>query len=400
MVGIPGISATGDVRRTVQGVDNRERDNRYATLDLQGAFKLGSIEHDVLFGIDAELLDSVDPSFFRQPLVVGFNVFNPIYRVLQPPTTVTAANTFAWQRTQSEIDNASLFLQDSMRIGERWIVLLGLRYQESEQFATSRNLRLSVPVDVVTNNSKHDVVLPRVGVVYRPRSWLAWYANFSESFVPNVFNADIVGPLDPEEGVIYEIGSKLDLDNGIAATMAVFNIDRENILVNVGGVSRTAGKARSRGFEIDLSGKLSQSLDLSATYANTDAKTLRDQITTEGKRLQNSARNIGSVFLTYRAGSPDAGGQWSFGGGARYVGERPVDNVNTFLLDAYTVADVYAAYRWQTGAGLATVRLNVKNAFDKEHYTGAIGGVITDTGGGSIYLGAPRQILMQIGLEF
>ncbi len=400
MVGTPGIDAAGNVRRTVQGVDDRQRDNFYASLDAQGKFGLGFTEHEILAGVDVEYLNAKDPSFFRQPLVAGFNVFNPVYGALQDPTTITAANTFAWQRTASEIENKSVFLQDSIHFGEQWIALLGGRYQESEQFATSRNLRLANPVDVITNNAKHQVFLPRVGLVYHPEKWLSVYANYSESFVPNVFNADTVGTLSPEEGVVYEVGTKLDFVNGITATVALYEITRENILVNSGGVSRTAGEARSRGLEVDIAGKIAKNWDVIATYAYTDAETVKDLPTTEGKRLQNSAKNIASLFLTYKVGSPAAGGEWTLGGGARYVGERPVDNLNTFNLDAYTVADAYAAYKWKAWGKLATVRLNAKNLFDKEYYPGAIGGVITDTGGGSIFIGEPRQVLLQGSLEF
>lgn len=400
---IASLAANGDATRTVQGVDDRERDNLYASFDVLTKFEVASTKHEVMAGFDYEKLDAKDPSFFRLNTVGGFNVYNPQYGVIQEPTTITAANTFAWQRTDTDVENKSVFLQDTVHFGEQWIALFGGRYQESEQYATQRNLRVANAATVVTNDAKSDVFLPRLGLVYRPQTWLSLFANYSESFKPNIsVDGAAQGPFDPEEGVIYEAGAKFDLANSVSATAAVFNINKENVLVTEGGVSRTAGEVRSRGLEIDVAGKLSDHWDAIGTYAYTDTETLKDaaNANTVGKRLVNSPRNMASLYLNYRTGSPGAGGRWTLGGGARYVGERPVDTVNRYFLDAYTVADAYASYQWQAGKHLATLRLNVKNLFDKVYYPGANGGVINSTGGGSIFLGEPRQVLLQAGVEF
>ena len=400
---VASLAPNGDVTRTVQGVDDRERDNLYASFDVLSKFDIASTKHEVLAGFDFEKLDAQDPSFFRFNTVGGFNVFDPEYGVIQEPTTVTAANTFAWQKTNTDIENKSVFLQDTIHIGEQWTALVGGRYQESEQFASQQNLRLANPPKVITNDSNSHVFLPRVGLVYRPLPWISLFGNYSESFKPNISVDDTAqGPFDPEEGIIYEAGAKFDLKNGISATAAVFNIVKENVLISEGGVSRTAGEVRSRGLEIDVAGKLTDHWDVISTYAYTDTETLKDTAgaNTEGKRLVNSPKNMASLYLNYRTGAITSGGQWTFGGGARYVGERPVDAVNRYFLDAYTVADAYAAYQWKAMGHLTTVRLNIKNLFDKTYYPGANGGVINSTGGGSIFLGEPRQVLLQAGVEF
>lgn len=400
---VASLASNGDTTRTVQGVDDRERDSLYASFDVLSKFDIATTKHEVLAGFDFEKLDAQDPSFFRINTVGGFNVFDPEYGVIQEPATITAANTFAWQKTNTDIENKSIFLQDTIHFNEQWTALLGGRYQESEQLASRRDLRLSNPPKVVTNDSKSYVFLPRVGLVYRPQPWISLFGNYSESFKPNVsVDDDAQGPFDPEEGIIYEVGAKFDLSNGISATAALFNIVKENVLISEGGVSRTAGEVRSRGLEIDIAGKLTDHWDVIGTYAYTDTETLKDEdgANTVGKRLVNSPRNMASLYLNYRTGSIAAGGQWTLGGGARYVGERPVDTVNRYFLDAYTVADAYAAYQWQAMGHLATVRLNIRNLFDKTYYPGANGGVINSTGGGSIFLGEPRQVLLQAGVEF
>ena len=179
---VASLSSTGATTRTVQGVDDRERDNLYASFDVLGKFNIASTKHEVLAGFDFEKLDAQDPSFFRQINTAGFNVFDPVYGVLQQINPFTAPSTVSWQKTNTDIENKSVFLQDTIHFGEQWIALLGGRYQESEQFASSRNLLLANPPKVITNDSSHDVFLPRVGLVYRPQPWVSIYGNYSESF--------------------------------------------------------------------------------------------------------------------------------------------------------------------------------------------------------------------------
>lgn len=391
----------GAVSRTVQGVDNRERDTLYASVDTLSKFDLGKTSHELLAGVDYERVVAKDPSFFRQPLVAGFNILNPVYDILQPPTTISAANTFVWQKTFDEVENRSLFIQDTVHLNEQWIAVLGGRYQQSDQFADRRNLRLANSPTIATNDAEHNVFLPRLGLVYRPTQSLSFYGNYSESFKPNISTGDGPGPFDPETGVVHEVGVKVDIPDKFAATVALYQIDKENILVNEGGILRTAGAARSRGLEVDVAGKLTNKLDLIATYAYTDTELLEDRLKAAiGNPLAGIAKNVASLFLNYSDGTPAAGGRWTVGGGARYVGERAVDPINTFFLDGYTVADAYASYEWKQWNHLATLRLNVKNLFDKTYYPGAVSGVITNTGGGTIFLGEPRQVLLQANILF
>ena len=54
------------------------------------------------------------------------------------------------------------------------------------------------------------------------------------------------------------------------------------------------------------------------------------------------------------------------GGGARYVGDRPGDSINSFFLPSYVVADIFATYETKVQATPVIYQLNVKNLFDTE----------------------------------
>src|SRR3990167_5926957 len=141
-----------------------------------------------------------------------------------------------------------------------------------------------------------------------------------------------------EQGRSYELGIKLDLGNALSASAAVFDIEKENVVVSNNGTSQAAGKVGSQGVEIDISGRIAERWELLGTYAYTDTEILDDP-TNQGNELVNAAQNIASLYLTHHLALPSNAGQWRVGGGARYVGERAGDNANSFWLGSHTPAD-------------------------------------------------------------
>jgi len=85
-----------------------------------------------------------------------------------------------------------------------------------------------------------------------------------------ISGADI-GDIKPEEGKSIEFGSKFQNDS-ITASVAVSNINKKNIMRTVDGVSTPVGEARSRGFEFDFNGRVTQGLSLGASYAYTKTR--------------------------------------------------------------------------------------------------------------------------------
>ena len=134
-------------------------------------------------------------------------------------------------------------------------------------------------------------------------------------------------------------------------------------------MTRTAGRVRSQGVELDVAGNLTDSLSLIGSYAYTDARVVDDP-DNKGKEMTNVARHTASLFLTQNPGSPGfySGDEVRIGAGARYVGRRPGDAANSFSLDNYTVADAFAAYTMPINGYRVKWQLNVKNLFDKTYY--------------------------------
>lgn len=182
--------------------------------------------------------------------------------------------------------------------------------------------------------------------------------------------------LAPEEGTQWETGVKFDLDKRLSGTVALYDIVKKNVVVtefdNTTGLNelRTAGKVRSRGAEVDVTGRLTDHWSMIVSYGYTDARVVEDP-TLAGLALQNVALNTASLYLVYDFGTA-LPGRLRLGGGAHYVGNRPGDAANSFVLPAYTVADIFATYETKYPNLLVIYQFNVKNLFDTVYYPSAV----------------------------
>lgn len=354
---------------------------------LSGNLDFGSTRHEVQFGADAE-----DSNIYRRDLIRGnpnatFNVYNPVYGLLPFSTAVSAPDSDQTDKLRSY----SVFTQDTIHLDEHWIVQAGLRYQTYTEMA-GKGRPFIVGSDV--EGSK---LVPRAGVVYKINDSVALYGSYAQSFKPNTSIATVITALPPEEGKSFEVGAKFDMQKGVTATIALYNINKTNVQVQdppINGITqiRAAGKARSRGIEVDVSGDITRQLKVIGAYAYTDAVVVEDT-RYQGNALANVARQSGSVFLTYDFDRMENGGRWCSGAGVRHVGSRAGDSANTFTLDPYQVVDAFASYDTKLDGKLLRLQLNVKNLLNKTYYSSS---------GSNIYvsLGDPREVILRAVLDF
>jgi iron complex outermembrane recepter protein len=233
------------------------------------------------------------------------------------------------------------------------------------------------PVFVTNTNLSGDKVLPLGGVVVRLNEQLSYYLSYTQSLKPTstiaLFTGAPIGfvvdsTIAPEEGTQWETGFKFDINKRLSGTLAFYDIEKKNVLVsdpfsNGTVLVRASAKARSRGVELDVTGKLSDQWSMIGSYGYTDPRLVNDPLVGNAK-LFNAAMNTASLYLVYDFGDA-VPGQLRLGGGARYVGDRPGDSANNFILPAYTVADVFATYDTKIDNRPVTYQFNVKNVFDK-----------------------------------
>lgn len=383
----------GTLTRSMDGTRNAISTDRFTTASLEGKVNVLGMQHDLVFGVDDEYRKIYREDLIRQKSLSTFSYLNPVYGREVMGTTVSAPDSAQTDELRSD----SVFLQDSIHLNEQWILVAGGRFQEYDQYAGK-----GVPFKANTDSNGQKWV-PRAGLVYRYTDALSFYGSYTESFKPNSTIAPLSGSstvldgsIAPEEAKSWELGARLDMPGSITGNIALFDIKKRNVLVaNSEGpttIYSAAGEVRSRGLEVDVSGQLSERWNLIGSYAYTDAEVTEDP-DYKGKRLQNVAKNSGSLSAVYDFGNVFGGDQLRVGAGARYVGERAGNAVNDFDLPSYTVADAFATYDTTVEGQKVKFQLNVKNLFDRTYYTSSASRFF-------VSMGDSRQVSLSSTLEF
>jgi iron complex outermembrane receptor protein len=374
---------------TVQPSGLLQRNYRYRDWDsddvalqaeLQGLVSTGTIEHELLAGVEAYRF-RMDQFMLRttpSAAAYGINVFNPVYGQAKP-VLGPLADTLEQQR------GLALYLQDVAKLSTQWRLLAGVRVEQVRQTLENRsNASQSAARDP-------SAVSPRLGLSWLPTPQWTLYAQAGTSFRPNA--SSLGRSFDPERGRALELGAKWESeDQRLGASAALFDIRKRNVLtadpVNSGN-SIAAGAVRSRGVEFDLTGQLTAHWRMNASLALHDVSVTRDNTLEVGGRLLNVPRVTASLLAMYEDALAN-GGRFGVGGGLSHVGKRlgeartQSDTRPAFELPAYTTAKLLAYWRidkrWR-------VSLDVDNLFDRTHYTGSYNRVWVTPG-------APRTVTL------
>nr|WP_236000008.1 TonB-dependent siderophore receptor [Bradyrhizobium uaiense] len=390
---ITGINTkTGVETRSNDGTWGSLSNASYGTSYVQGNFWLGNMRSEVLFGGDGQYRTIYRDNLIRQA-TPSFNFYNPVSGLISPGTTVSATDS----AQTDKLGQWSLFFQDTLHLTERFALVGGVRYMDYDQIAGRGR-------PFITNtNVSGDKALPLGGAVFKLTDEVSLYASYTQSLKPTSTIAPLTGGvvigsnIAPEEGTQWETGVKFDFNKRISGTLALYDIDKKNVLVSqlnsaTGIVEyRTAGKVRSRGVELDVTGRLTDSWSMIGSYAYTDARVTEDP-TLVCNALQNVALNTASLYLVYDFGTT-LPGRLRLGGGGRYVGDRPGDAANSFVLPAYTVADVFATYETKVQSFPVIYQFNVKNLFDTVYYPSAVSNL-------AVAMGDARRFSLSATVKF
>jgi len=363
------------------------------TTDLTWEVELGGMTHQWLVGGDYFTVDT-DYDYLRARFeadnVRNLDVFQPNYGETDPSSyDLTDLNPDG-----VESERYGLYIQDYVRLTERWSLMAGLRYNDFEDTDEASGF---VYAD--------DDIAPRAGLIFRPVDSASLYLNYSESFNPAGLGdqADVAedGRLSPESGIQYELGWKQQwLDGAVLTTVALYQITKEDVAqanpADTGpGDGNPAllalGEVESQGVEVTLVGDLTERLAVTANYAYNDVEVVEgvagDSISNtfgDGREFANAPEHQVGVWMRYAL--PSLNSALAFG--ADYVSEQT--SLSGQTVKPYTVFDASWTTAWQR----FDLQLNVRNLFDEEY---AVSGFIDRTGH---FPGAPREILAQLRYHF
>ncbi len=325
-------------------------------LELRGLFDIGSWQHELLVGTEYEDYRKKERVTAIGGSLYPIDIYNPVYG--QPKPNGTRSGTDFFEQTKSH----ALNLQDQIIFTDRLRGMIGARFEHFEQSTD----------DFARNHAKsrqtHDALTQRAGLLYQLTPHVGVFANASTSFKPNN-GLDAEGKsFKPEEGVGYEVGVKSELfDDRLSATLAAFHIEKENVLAldPATNTNRAMGKARSQGFDLQLSGQVTDAVRVIGALAYIDAEvTQGDTAIPTGSRILGVAKRSGSLLGVYEFQDGLLRGS-DLGAAFTYVGDRSGEAGSQFELPAYHTVDLLAHYKATQNV---TVGLNLNNLFDEKYY--------------------------------
>ena len=348
---------------------------------LTTKFKTGSVQHQLLFGVDWSTSNQTYSSTDFNEL--SLDVFNPDFD--QP---FREEETFFLEEDR-DTDVVGIYLQDQITLLPNLKLLVGGRYDFSSQETEGFELEFEEQFDF-SDEFDDDAFSPRVGIVYQPIEPISLYGNFSRSFLPNNERTSEGELIEPQRGTQFEVGVKTEFA-GMTANLAAYQITRTNELrVDPADpdFSIAIGEVRSRGLEFDIGGEILPGWDIVASvFINDTTVTEGDEDNPEGDTFINAPGEGASIWTTYEMQT----GYWQglgFGFGLFYVGDREGELPNDFVLPSFVRADASIFYRRENW----DVQLNLKNLFDKEYFEGTTAELTS--------FGAPFTVSGRVAVQF
>lgn len=231
-----------------------------------------------------------------------------------------------------------------------------------DNFGTAQNARY-----------KNELV-PYSGLVYDINSDLSIYTSYTETFNPESRRNRDNKLLDPVRGQNYEVGLKgLAFDNSLDYSLAVFEIHQDNmpvidetanLLPDNSKAYRAVNGTKTRGFEAEISGKVTEDWNLFSGYTQFHAQ---DQ---NSKTINTiSPAKMLKLFTTYTL--PGQLHNLTIGGGINwqskiYTETNSPKGMQLIGQGSYAVYSLMSRYQFTPQLSLA---INLENLFNRHYYT-------------------------------
>ena len=346
--------------------------------DFIAHFSTGEIEHALVTGVDFTRENNKRKT--RTAGTMLTTLLNP-----NPDDVFTGPITVQPIVGDITANSQAIYIFDTAKLGKRWELNGGLRWDRFD--ADGIVTQTGAPVSRVDR-----MLSGRAAVVFKPLPQGSIYASYGTSLNPSLeglsYNtANTV--IDPEKTFTFEVGSKWDFFGGrLLLSGAGFRVDKINARTpGLPGEPTQVleGEQRVDGAEISVTGSITRGWEVLAGYTFLDSETMDSNTTGEiGKDLVNTPRNSFNLWTTYRLSSG-----LDFGGGARYVGKRFGNTINTRFVDGYWTFDLMASYPISKHVDL---KLNLYNLTDKFYFD--------RIGGGHIVPGPGRAAMLSTSFRF
>ena len=381
-------------------------------VNVNGEFNTGKINHKVLIGSDADYGQS------------DANAYN----LIQAPTNILYLDDpSSWDngslampasnlntKTRTTARRAGVYAQDFISLTKEFKVIAGLRWSYIENMPSLLTRFTANEKSEVANSSTSDNAFsPKVGFVYMPNDNFSAFATYTNSFATNagymsdqINNLNTTGTITqvrdrvnnlPKQGIKpttvdqYEIGAKKNIwNNALAVNVTLYQILYHNFYqnyfyVDAAGTPQTpdtslkefAGKMRSRGVELDITGNPNENLSIIGgfSYNNSVYLDTPEKGYVEKQRLVRTPATTANASVFYKFTNYVPG--LKAGIGVYYIGDRIAgwndskstnisrkDVSRSFELKDYTTVSLSLGYEWKK----FSLQGRVGNLFDVVNY--------------------------------
>ncbi len=352
--------------------DTTTRENALVQLNLIGQFATGDISHTLLTGME---YGSQDTENARRDAFFADSQDDQVSFVFSDPLVIPSMTlTDPVRDRASEVTFTSAFVQDEIKLNDNWIVVAGLRYD---------NFDIDVVDSIEVANGAEDgnsgflsssdsQVSPRAGLIYKPAESVSIYASYSKSFLPRSGDQFLTlslssQALEAEEFENKEIGVKWNLSDSLSVTAAAFEVERENGTAqdpNNPEASILTG-TETKGFEVQVVGKLSERWVINAGYSNLDGEEMGRIVdgTLANRDLAQLPEHMLTLWNQYEVND-----KWRVALGVIYQSEQYASLNNTVELPDFVRVDAALYYDYSEDV---KIQLNVENLFDEDYFPSA-----------------------------
>ena len=381
-----------DVRRT----DWKSRDQTDTIFanqtNLRFDFETGTVKHELVSGI--EISRETSRNYGRKDLNGGgpnTDLEFPNPRQPYIPNIVRDGAV-----TDTIADSMALYAFDTLKLGEHWQLSGGLRWDSFNVDYTSRS-----STGAVTRLQRDDQMLSyRAAVTYKPTESGSIYLGYGTSFNPsaegltlgNTATATNNLNTDPEQNCTLELGTKWDLfDDKLSLTAALFRTDKTNARTedpaDATDIVVLQGEQRVQGFELGLTGEITESWHLLGGYTWLDSEIRESKNPLEvGNELMNTPEHSFNLWSVHTLP-----GGFEVGGGVQFTGDRFNNNNRNTRQTAqdFLLFDAMITYKLNEHV---TFRLNSYNLADEDY--------ADRLGGGHFVPGTGRSFVFSTNITF
>jgi len=314
-----------------------------------------------------------------------------------------------------QVKTVSASFMDTVDLTDKLTVFGGLRY---DSFDFSLGTQNGTTLAKVYYPYSDNLWNGHLGVTYKVQDGLIVYGSYASASDINggesdvgtssgyggvvIYNGSVAGA-KPERSDSWEAGVKWNTNNDkLLLTAAAFLVDKSDVMegANYDSVGTfNTGEIEVKGVELGATGNITDKLTIQAGVTLMSAEVTKSATAANvGKTLANFADNSGVVQAKYQITD-----SFYVGGAVKYEGKKyggqpdtaapfnATTGAYTQPVEAYTVADLFAAYRFNPNL---EVRLNVFNVTDEDYYTAVY------RGGFFLYNGDARSTRLTVNYDF